>query len=1011
MFKKIQNKDQIFIIFGTILLVALAYPFLLQTLPKFTDMVNSAYSRQDSTNKELELLTIKIIIFLNILFSSIYCYKMYKKQGVGLLANESGLRINRNIGRNDFITIFLITVNLLYFIVKSNRNPVLFDLLTLWIIALFYEHTVSKEKYKYIKGKIIVLFFLIKLNVSTMFMIIRNLFYLGIISSPFINTEPNIINIVSYVVFVIALILVSCRYSIDKMIINAQMILPFLTLALLGNFYTMAGSDEILYKAPPISYIVLIVGLTLVFIVGELIHKSKHYNEYYELEYNDILSLSTLCILGLYVSVELGNYIFVSDLWHNGERLVPYQQADAFSKVMFKDFYPSSGLYSYATGFFMDKFFNNNYFELNFVYSFRDIVIILIFTILSAKVFGKFNAFFIMLIFFINPNYERTILLIPCFLLLNLEKIKKDEIIWIATWALCCLFSILYYPLYGAAFSVGTLPRAIYMGYKLFIKYKNKLEISNLKQKIGLFVGACIIIIWFAPLMFRELYNAYLFSEQTVMVDALSIVGSTSNSRFTNFLASDRLNTVVYQIMLMSVLIITPSLIFSYIPRVWFLIKAEQNEKNVNTEFRDKLINIFLTLCFIFIVIIISYSYTLIRMEKTDFISRSTTVYAYIIGFLFFYTMYKLFILIGRRTISQLVIVAGLFVIVVVSTPGTRFNSIGAKTAVKHYDDNYVYFEDEQIPNLGSGIIKLDDKENLLVKKEYIEKFNTSMWFFDMQQGLYYIFNLDTHFVTAGTFVAGTKEMQEFYFENSLDTMPNVILNPKHMLVNYYLTKSFIDYGYIYVIDEKGMEYFVKEEFFNTYYSEEEKANINHSKKITLDGNGNMYFIWANSLDDIVKETIKPTGVSIDNLDVVRLNQITEKSGYYVVQNTEDPYIQYKLDDHITGFDNDVVYLEIEIDDVDGYIEDNSLQIFYKTTEQDRFDEKHSLKYNMIAESELINPTEINKYLIPMGVSIDYLNNDIEEFRIDFNNLGVGSTVKISNIDFYKYPSHVDGDN
>lgn len=1011
MFKKIQNKDQIFIIFGTILLVTLSYPFLIQTLPPFTDMVFSRYSTDNSVNKNWELFVIKGIIFINVVISSVYCYKTYKKQNIVSFENTSG--VNKNISNSDFITLFLISTNILNFVVTSKVNTLLLDLLILWFVALVYDYRINKGDKKYIKGKIVVLFFLIKLNVVTVFMVMQNLFYLGVSSSPFINTAPSMINMVSYMLFVLALVLVAHKHSIDKVLINAQMILPILTLVFLGNFYTMAGSEEVLYKAPPTSYIVLIVVLTIIFIIGEIIHKRKHYDEYYELEYNDILSVATLCILALYISVNIGNYTFVSDIWHNGERLVPYQQADTFSKTLFKDFYPSSGLYAYATGFVMDKFFNNNYFELNFVYSFRDIIIILISTILLLKVVGKYASFYIILMFFFNPTYERAILIVPSFLLLSLPKIKKDEIVWISIWSLCCLFGILYYPLYGAAFSVATLPIAIYMGYKLYVKYKNKIEISNLKQKIGLFVFACIIILLFLPLMLRELYNVYLFSDQTVTVEAVTIFGNAINAKFSNFLASERLNTLIYRIMLMSVLIITPSLIFTYIPRVWFLMKQNRDTENANSELNSKLLTILLTLCFIFVTIIISYSYTLVRIDEKVFVSRSNIIYTSIIGFLFFYTMYKLLTLSNRRTIYDLGVIVTLFIIVVVSSndglvvscvTGT-FNTINLKTSVKNFDDNYVYFEDEQIANLGSGIINQKDLNKLVSYKDYIEKFNTSVWLFNADQAMYYIFDLDTNFISASTTAAATKDMQEWYFEKSLDTMPNVIFDGG-MLNNYYLTKSFIDYGYIYLIDENNKSFFMKEDFFNDYYSKEQKDNLRYSKSYKL--NGRAMFLWANSLDSMVEETIEPTGVSMDNLNVVGLNQLAQENEGYIVQNTEEPYIDYEFDNSIVGFDNDIIYLEIDINDLDKNLEDNGVQIFYKTTDMDSFDESRSINFDLIEQDKWLETDEPNKYLIPIGPSIGYLNSDIDALRVRFNNLGVGSSIKISNIDFYRYPSYYD---
>ncbi len=670
---------------------------------------------------------------------------------------------------------------------------------------------------------------------------------------------------------------------------------------------------------------------------------------------------------------------------------------------MYQDFFPSAGLYSYLNGFILDKFFNNEYFNLNYAYAFRNIITLTVFTVVIARVFGKFETLLIILLFFINTGYERPILIIPFFFILNFDRVKKDEIIWLSIWAIFCLFSILYYPLYGAAISLGTLPMALYYANNVRLKLKNKVEIPNLKLKICLFVGSCVVVLMFLPLMFRELYNIALFSKQTVMVDGISVIRNAQNVRFPKYLASERLGTAFYQIFIIYILVLIPSLVFSYIPRAVVLFKNNSDNQN---EKKYEYLNILFAIVCVFIVTMVVYSYSLVRIAPTDFVGKNTQIYAYMVGFIFIYYVIRFIYLSEKKSVYDVITLSMLTGIIIFSTGSAQFNAIGTKANVINYDENYVYYENSEIPNLGSGIIKKEDLSELLILKDYIEKFNTTVWLFNGKQGYYHILNLDTNFVSAGTFVAA-KDMQELYFKESLDTMPNVIFSEELILINYYLTKSFIDYGYVYVIDENNRTFFMKEDFFNSYYTDEEKANLRYSRKFTFDG-VSPYF-WANSLDAIVKETIQPQETTLNNLTEVATNQLVNQDGLYTVADSTDPYIDFKINEPIEGFDNDVIYLEVEITDTDGVYADDFIQVYYRNIDED-YTEDTSVILNALERPNLSpfnnNQTNVRKYLVPMGVSAKYLTSDIDGLRIDFNNLGVGSNVKINKIDFYKYPSY-----
>ncbi len=306
MFKKTDRFDQIFILVGTLILVAIGYVLLIDTIPKFTDLVFSEYSRNNAINKDYELLLIKGLIFLNVAVSSVYCYKLYKDQNKPSIAKIGEVKVNEHLlKKNEFITFFLLGTNIVYLIGVGRTNQLLQQLLFLWLISLYYEHKLDRGEVKYLKAKIICLFYLVKLSVLTILMLFQNLFLIGVFKSPYLSFEyaASIIS-VSTVIMFFALILMAYKKDIlDKIIVNIQLILPLSMLHLLENLYRMPGSEEILHRAQPVSFTILIITLTIAFTIFQVINRLIYFNDGEEKDLNSLLT-TLHCVFLLYIFVQ-----------------------------------------------------------------------------------------------------------------------------------------------------------------------------------------------------------------------------------------------------------------------------------------------------------------------------------------------------------------------------------------------------------------------------------------------------------------------------------------------------------------------------------------------------------------------------------------------------------------------------------------------------------------------------------------------------------------------------------
>lgn len=251
-----------------------------------------------------------------------------------------------------------------------------------------------------------------------------------------------------------------------------QVFTPLLLFRFLSQGYIHKNDIVIMHK----SYLLtaVIVGLLLFawFSVFRLYKKlRKEMASGRETAFRNIMSAAALFPVAVYLSCnQAGGYDFSIDYFHIGEQLLPWQQIVDFAKLPYVDFVPIHGLMSIAYGGLNELFYGHTVatFPLAMVLL-KAIAVGLTF----IAVFWFSGPLFALCIapFAVGP-LDRVYFLIPAVLILCLPNIIERSRRWLLVWAGVCFFSIFYNVAVGAGIIIGSLPVAIYMGWKTYREHR-----------------------------------------------------------------------------------------------------------------------------------------------------------------------------------------------------------------------------------------------------------------------------------------------------------------------------------------------------------------------------------------------------------------------------------------------------------------------------------------------------------------------------------------------------------
>ncbi|MEI0479146.1 hypothetical protein [Brachyspira pulli] len=752
------------------------------------------------------------------------------------------------------------------------------------------------------------------------------------------------------------------KKCILKFILSLQFFIPLYILSYLTNKYNYNG-NIITLKNEHLKFQIIIFIIFLVLFLSNLFIIKKR--KCISLKHSITLPTIIVVFIGnLYGSYVLNrnpspfSALFVPwDFYHYADEAMAWHQVFNLNQVLFKDFSHFSGLFSMVYGFFHNVILNGYASESVLAGILLTIFYSVIIAVLLYKNTNSIFTFFTLSIFSLSYyGYSRIYLILPIMLLLCLPKLINNRGIWIPLWIFLVFLYGLYYPTYGFAMMLGTLPFGIIQIF-FYVKDKELLKDIKTPKFYILWIIILIPILLSIPLLLRMMNWILLQSGQSKFLDGIKIFGTNSPNWFLpNISNMDVKNNIYYIIRIM-----IP--VLSELISINILINLFKNSNNNYISILKS--QAFLILSFIIIAVpLVSFS-TFIREDFSVMAARTGWVLVPCISVLIptvllFYTKDILSNRYKYITISILIII---LILIKPQVVNNNYNKIFFSNIID-VPDNMELIDDKllnEFPSLGNGFIYKNNKNMLLKEGMILKKITTTNDSIAMDRyfGLYIanIINRKVFVTPIVTMMQSTKFAE--YALNKLEENPPAVFIGDPQFYPWLVEKE-------YKICPENRNIFIRpdkfKEVYGTIYASNDMSNFNYYTHVRT----NYYLPQA-------------LGRSIDNLTKYFTNEyvVVDKNTSY----TNNEYIFFNED--ISGKNYDYLYLELNNSKSDKII-------ISWGTEDEKINNNNSLTFIKSKE---------DKYLVPIGIMNTWRFNRHRSIRIIFNR---DKNTEIKKLIFYK---------
>ena len=962
----------IFGIFIIALSLAILQPYMATKYQIYKDIVIGHDLTAKGINKSGELTAIWGSLLFGIISVSGFKYFWDKKYTLSGLEKEN-IKI-------DFLGTGIFLISSIYMLVfKQEINFYLLFLgLVYYISYIFTDRSPEKSR------KILLLLFSIYISMLSL----KAIFDKIIRKREILRVDIVIILTMLLFIFILYMIRRNVFEKIDRIILMLQIPSPFILLTYLTNKYLYRG--EIIKISFPKQYRLLIIFIMTVLLI---------YNIYVYINRNrsnrkkEIIMYSSILIMFILHSYSSPALTHNGDYWHIAEEILPWHQLVNKQMTLYGNYNGSSGLFGLVTGFFLNIFLHGKDLYYTAAHALTNIFWAGIIGTLCYYLVG--SNFALILAMFVNiPDYNRGHFLFVSVLILMLPKLFNSRVRWLQVYFILSFFAIFYYPVNGVILICALFPSAMIQLYRV---HKEKLLKKEVKKILfwGVNIVIIYIIIRLGKYVFGWLKYVLLMSSYTKIIEGINIYRTSIPSKwFLTFVESHTLRTNLWYIFVLTMILST--VIIS-----WYLFYIYIFNKNINIVKKIKKPS-FTLISAISIILIMSFQFTLIRMNPTDELTkRNVAVILFNVGFLLNIFIYRYSGNLFSR--NQKIVLIGLlmgFVSVVqgilvgyMPNYSIRGNSIGKEinTVQNKYivSESYTYINTENNMNLsrlGEGFIKTDELEILKIVKENVDKLmmnsDDNFWI-NRHRELVSIFDkkvpakIETIYLTPS--LKSTKENIGI-----IEKEPPVFISDFKPMQSYYMYRWIIDKGYIKYTD-RNYEFWIHPDRYEKVFGQLEEKRKKMIEEWPLQDMGEIPSSFGNSMRTLNKlfsarKTIIPDKLTIEG------NQVEIRENKKIRILGEDSFIWIKLPESIKGEDYDFVFLKLE----SNY---NNKKNKYNI----------QLSWDEGKENKSVRLTDTNgNLLIPLGFHLSWIFSDTDRIKISFKDSEAGREIEIKEVVFMK---------
>ncbi len=387
------------------------------------------------------------------------------------------------------------------------------------------------------------------------------------------------------------------------------------------------------------------------------------------------------------------NLITIPDYHHPGENIQAFHQIFLKGQTPYQTYIPVSGLFSVVIGFLLELCGGVMTHYKSALVLFELFFSLITIWLVSRHLSKTESLLFSMLVLLVS--YNRISLIMAILLILLFPRLIANKNCWLKVWLWLCFLGGLYYPLYGAAVLLGTLP----FGIGQFIGYLKSTDFKKQRKQVSFYVwwGVTLLpIVLCIPLLIRMLKHTMTYSGQSLLADSISVFTQELPEGFLQILGPGKLLAQLCYWCLRYV--IPAGAIWLFTLLLLGLFSSCKSKKDVWQKIQTPA---FLLLPAGLFILAVSYTFTLMRADYQMLLSRTGNIITIVCGMIYLIIVFKnyqksLFYPITFGVVLSILIQLG-------SSPLT----MEKYQLVHHYNvpSDYTYVEEGDLPRIGTGFV------------------------------------------------------------------------------------------------------------------------------------------------------------------------------------------------------------------------------------------------------------------------------------------------------------------
>ena len=398
---------------------------------------------------------------------------------------------------------------------------------------------------------------------------------------------------------------------------------------------------------------------------------------------------------------------------------------------------------------------------------------------------------------FLVTDYNRVALIVPIILLLTWPKLIEKKNLWLKVWFLTSFIHALYYPVFGAAVCIGFAPLGIWQ----IVTYAKSGQLLKDVKTVKFWI---LWIICFIPVMLGSglllgtVKHMLAMGSQTIYADGIARFGQELPENFMAYISNLSFRLIIYYL-------------FSYlimISIIWLSVALFLRTGDVKlTKFKAGISNpeIAFTAISIALMMLISFSYTVVRFDYYDIYSRSDGVIR--ASFVVLIILLARYVYKNNRNVLW-IFAFTIFIISAVAGEGYLKIDSDEKLEAKYtVPEGYVYVANTE-PRLGECFLEEDTYSYITRTNDYLNTIGKDHTYLGIVDsfGLYYLCNTrgDSAMEILNTIKGYSAVEETVEIIRANDTIVGMNISP---LRNYYFYHWLVTSGDYYFDNDARLFY------------------------------------------------------------------------------------------------------------------------------------------------------------------------------------------------------------